>query len=312
MKSTKRTLSFLFILLLAVLACSTSTPVAVPTQSIQIDLDTIVAQTAAAAMTQTALVGPSSSETFTPEIPFTVTNTATETPTATLFFTATMEVPMISVSISTNCRSGPGKVYDYRSALLVGVTAEIFAREATGKYWYIRDPEAADEQYCWVWGEYATIVGNTNILPIYTPPPTPTATMTPVVTNTPVNTATKKTPAGSFVVSYNNTDTCSPNWWTDFRLRNNGSISFDSFKISIKDMSNGAAVFEKSSNVFTDLAGCSTLSEKDTLDPADILLFSGPAFSYDPAGHKLRILLILCTGNNQKGTCMKQNFDVQL
>jgi hypothetical protein len=314
MKKPNRFHSFAFILLSAMLACSTTaTPVVVPpTQAI--GLDTIVAQTAAAAMTQTALVLPQPSETITltPEAALAATNTATETPTATLFFTDTPEAPMISVSVSTNCRNGPGKVYDYQSALIIATPVEVFAREATGNYWYIHDPETTDEQYCWIWGKYATIVGDTNDLPLYTPPPTPTATMTSAATITPTMAATKKASPGSFVISYDHTDTCSPNWWTDFRLRNNGSISFESFKITVKDMSNGGAVFEKSSGIFTDFAGCSTLSEKDVLDPVDILLFSGPTFSYDPGGHLLRILLSLCTNGNQKGTCIKQNFDVQL
>lgn len=301
---------FIFILLFAALACSTSPSPIVPTQSV--DLSTVIAQTAAVAQTQTALaVPPTAVESSTPTITLTATNTATETPTVTSIFSPTPEAAMISVSVATNCRNGPGKVYDYEGALLIGKTVQILARESTGDYWYIHNPETTDDLYCWIWGKYATITGDVSVLPMYTPPPTPTATPTSDATITPTATATKKASDGSFVVSYNNTDTCSPNWWTDYKLRNNGLISFQSMKITIKDMSN-SNTFEKSSNVFTDLGGCSTSAEKDVLDPGDILIFSGPNFSYDPSGHLLRISLTLCTGNAQKGTCVKQNFDVQL
>lgn len=299
------------ILLIAMLACSTSAPVDAPaTQSV--NLETVIVQTANAAMTQTALVMPPALlETLTPESTFTATETPTQTLTPTLAFTATSIIPMISVSVATNCRNGPGKVYNYQGALLIGTPVEIYARESTGNYWYIHNPETTEDQYCWIWGKYATIEGDTSALPIYTPPPTPTATMTSAATITPTTGPTKKPSPGSFVVSYNNTDTCNTNWWTDFKLRNNGTISFQSMYISIKDMTSNDE-FEKASGVFTDLAGCATLSEKDAVDPGDILLFSGPPFSYDPTGHKLRISLTLCTENGQKGTCIKQNFDVQL
>lgn len=295
-----------FILLLAMLACSTTPPVA-PIQTV--DLNTAIAQTAGAAMTQTALVLPPATETFTP-LP-TLTATLTETPTLvpTFTFTATVQIPMISVSVATNCRNGPGKVYGYEGALLVGQTVEILAAESTGNYWYIHNPETDEDKYCWVWDEYATIVGDTSILPIYTPPPTPTATLTSVATATSAVTATKNPSSGSFVVSYNNLDTCNTNWRPDFKLRNNGAISFQSFNLSIKDLSNNNTIWEKKSNVFTDLSGCNAVTDQDALDPGDMLFFSGPNFDYDPTGHNLRASLILCTGNGQKGTCIKQNFD---
>ena len=85
----------------------------------------------------------------------------------------TSSVPYISVSVSTNCRTGPGKVYDYVGALIVGEEAEIVAREATGYFWYIRNPDGFTE-FCWVGNQYASIRGDTSALPVLTPPATPT------------------------------------------------------------------------------------------------------------------------------------------
>ena len=52
---------------------------------------------------------PTATVTFIPELP---TLTPTETLTPTLVFTPTPLIPLISVSVNTNCRNGPGKVYN--------------------------------------------------------------------------------------------------------------------------------------------------------------------------------------------------------
>jgi hypothetical protein len=55
----------------------------------------------------------------------TIEPTMTLTPSSTL--TPTESKPMISVSVDTNCRTGPGKIYDWIGALLVGEEAEVVA-----------------------------------------------------------------------------------------------------------------------------------------------------------------------------------------
>ena len=52
------------------------------------------------------------------------------TPTITL--TPTLGVPMVSVSVDTNCRFGPGDFYEYEGALLVGEQAEVAGKLADG------------------------------------------------------------------------------------------------------------------------------------------------------------------------------------
>jgi len=67
----------------------------------------------------------------------------------------------------------------------VGEQAEVVGRSTDGEYWIIKNPDRAGE--CWLWGYYASVVGSTAGLPIYTPPPTPTPTFTatPTITTTP-------------------------------------------------------------------------------------------------------------------------------
>lgn len=111
--------------------------------------------------------------------PLPPTETPTEPPTATIAFTATPSVPMVQVSVDTNCRTGPGIIYDWISVLLVGQEAEVIARNADGSYWVIQNPGGAGT--CWLWGNYAAVQGPTASLPVWDSPPTPT----PLPTNTP-------------------------------------------------------------------------------------------------------------------------------
>ncbi|MFV1859079.1 MAG: hypothetical protein ACC647_06980 [Anaerolineales bacterium] len=104
--------------------------------------------------------------------------------TATLADTATPSVPMVSVSLDTNCRTGPGRSYDFLGALLVGETEEVVALSTVPDYWYITNPDQPGK-FCYLWGRYATVVGNTDTLPQFTPLPSPTATNTPTPTYTP-------------------------------------------------------------------------------------------------------------------------------
>lgn len=101
--------------------------------------------------------------------------TITQSPTITR--TPTPNQPMVSVSVSTNCRLGPGQQYEIVGSLGVGEQAEVVGVVDGVNYWVIRNPRRAGE--CWLWGQHASVVGNISNLPKRTPPPTPTPTNTP-------------------------------------------------------------------------------------------------------------------------------------
>jgi hypothetical protein len=296
------------VLLLASLACAMpafSTP---DTGAIS----TSAAQTVIAGLTQnmpqatsTATLESTSTFTSTPEPPtFTPTETVTptQTLTATLVFTPVPLVPLISVSVPTNCRNGPGKVYEMVGALLVGEFAEVYGRDETNNYWYIRNPDSAPE-FCWVWGKYATLTGPVLLLPVFTPPPTPTATLTPLPTFTP-------TPFPAFRSDYVGLDTCTGSWWIEIKLKNRGSIPLKSVNISVKDNVTGTVVVNLADG-FTNLDGCLKKSTKDALGPGDTYLLSAPAFNYDPTGNDLKVIITLCSDTGQKGTCATNKFNVK-
>ena len=223
-----------------------------------------------------------------PTVTSTFTETSTQTLTATPLFTSTPVVPQISVSVPTNCRIGPGKVYRMVGALLVGEIAQVYGRDPTGRYWYIRNPDLSSG-YCWLWGQYATIDGNVAFLPVYTPPPTPTPTFTP-------------TPSPDFKATYTGIDSCT-GWWVEFELENTGSIPFKSIGITVRDTVTDVVVASFADD-FINKNGCNSTTTRDTLAVGKSPVVSGPIFNYDPTGHKLRATIILCSDTGQSGTCV--------
>jgi hypothetical protein len=107
--------------------------------------------------------------TSTPE--FTATPQFTTTPENT----ATPSVPQVTVSVNTNCRTGPGLVYLLLGGLNIGQVAEVVGKSTSTGYWIIKLPGTST--ICWLFPQHATVTGNTANLPEYPVPPTPTPTL---------------------------------------------------------------------------------------------------------------------------------------
>jgi len=213
--------------------------------------------------------------------------TATPTLTPTNTSTPTSEVPMVKVSVSTNCRQGPGKVYDQLGVLLVGEEAEVIAKEPQESDWYIRNPDKPGG-FCWIWGNYATISGNTDHLPVYTPPPTPT-------------------PSLGFSVSFHDVETCG-NWYIEFYIENNGGIILQSVTTTVTD-NDTAQTVNYTNNNFIGGNGCGVSSDqKDLIAGENGYTLSG-WLNNNPAGHNLHATITICTENGLGGTCITKNLN---
>ncbi len=284
------------VLLVASQACAPGQPTA--------DLNAIntaIAQTLAA-ITQTSEPGiPVTGD----ESPTPSATTVAATPTVTALVLPTLEMTstpavipagaQITVSVPTNCRVGPGVVYDRVGGLQVGEVAEVVGRNTAGNYWVIRNPNRPGET-CWLWGEYATLTGYTGILPVLTPPPTPTPSPT-------------APPSPDFTAAYNNFESCAgTGWWVDFELENHGSIVFNSMAMTVRDTVTNVVV-SLYSNDFTNRDGCNQSATRDNLPASQELLVSSPVFSSDPRGHGLRATITLCSNTNQSGTCVTESIE---
>jgi len=138
-----------------------------------------------------------STASVTPELSTQEESTPTITPSPTMTLTPTLGVPMVSVSMNTNCRKGPGTQFDLIGALLVGQQAEVVGVSSAGGYWIIKNPNRAGD--CCLWDHYATVTGSTEGLPRINPPPTPTPSFTPTPTFTPTQSIDW---AGSWTTSF--------------------------------------------------------------------------------------------------------------
>jgi len=93
----------------------------------------------------------------------------------------------VTVSVATNCRTGPGQNFKIVYGMPVGQVAKVVAKNSYSGYWIIEIP-GQNGQTCWLWGQYATLSGNTaGLKDVVTP--TFVATLTPTATPTATNTA---------------------------------------------------------------------------------------------------------------------------
>jgi hypothetical protein len=175
----KKPFVMLLFLILAMLACN------LPGAQENSDPANVNNSAAATITALAATIQAQGQSTSVPAASSTPENTAkpTDTPTITLTptdtLTPTPSVPMVTVSQTTNCRTGPGTMYDLVSALNPGGSAQVVGKFSAGNYWVINTPGSAGT--CWLWGQYATVSGNTSGLPeMYAPPsPTPALPATP-------------------------------------------------------------------------------------------------------------------------------------
>jgi hypothetical protein len=270
---------------------------AIETRATEIVASTAAAQTALAnalASTLTAMATNTPEFTFTPSITPTPSISPTPSFTPTPRATLTPEFPMVSVSVETNCRSGPGSAYGALGILRVGQTAQVVGRYVynTGTpgndYWIIKLPSDPTVT-CWVWGMYATVVGNTAGLPAINPPPTPT-------------------PAGSFTVNYTGTTTCAPDFFFRFNITNNGSITWQSIKITITD-NTAPATFIHSLDSFRGYIGCVVDLDQSDLMPGEggpVSNYNPGQLGYNPAGHSFTAVFRICSENGLAGTCLEK------
>ena len=173
------------------LACNLST--SSPTDEPAEQAETAIAGTVAARVAESAVPEVTEVDTEATTAPSVPEQSPTPPPAQATATSSAPEIPMVSVSINTNCRTGPSRSYDLRGALLVGETEEIVALSTVPNYLYITNPDRQGE-FCYLWGEYSTVVGDTQALPKFTPLPSPTPTNTPTPSNTPTPTYTPTPP----------------------------------------------------------------------------------------------------------------------
>ena len=76
----------------------------------------------------------------------------------------------VFLDVETNCRSGPGKKYPKRDPVRAGEFTEVVGRHEAWDFLYVKSLRNQGE-YCWIWGEYAHVLGDLSQQPIVVPEP---------------------------------------------------------------------------------------------------------------------------------------------
>ncbi len=220
----------------------------------------------------------------------TPTVTATETLTPEPSATVTPQAPTAKVVRKSNCRTGPGGLYELVATYEVGQMLEIVARDLGGGYWFVKNPEKPEEQ-CYLLAQNITISGETTALPKYTPLATPTA-------------------MPYFNLTFKKFDTCEGEDFVVFIVENVGSVPFRSAYIKVINQKSGKSV-EHSLNAFDLKVRCVLAKNIAPLDPGGIGYVYSPPFKWSGHGEKLRAAIMVCTEKNLKGSCITQSVDIK-
>jgi hypothetical protein len=276
------------IFLISIPACSSIGGPGVLTQdssaAIQTQVSLLVASTiqAQTAIANSVVQTVAAMQTNTPESTFTPT------------FTLTPVFPVLSVTVETNCRSGPGTTYDVMGIVRVGESARVVGRNANSTYWIVQLP-ANHAIICWLWGHYASLVGNPAGLPVSAPPPTPTPAKTP-------------TPAVSFAVEFISVTLCPAAWYSlTFKITNTGSLTWESIHISVKDNVTDNTGKNGNEVNFTRVTGCDYLDPDQNLEPGEVGYSSAIMVPPGPAGHSVTAKFLICPQDGLDGTCLNQS-----
>lgn len=229
------------------------------------------------AYTPTETTVPTSTDTPAPE------PTSTMTPT-----TGDFELPIVQVSLDTNCRSGPGKVYPYLGGLFVGQESTVHGIDPSGAWYYIVNPDVEDS-FCWIWGFYAETTGDTEPLPIFTPGPTPDT-------------------APSFTAEYRELETCNGTWQVEFIIKNTGPVTLESVSVHVLDTVTDEQTGVSEMNSFMAAGGCDLAVDEDLLFPGESGFTISFSLSEDPSDHYSFATIISCTQENMGGNCFVSEF----
>ncbi|MBA4385458.1 MAG: hypothetical protein C0410_12040 [Anaerolinea sp.] len=260
-------------LLILVSGCTTAAPT--PDLAATIAVNVAVEQTMAALQTQTSLT----------EIAYlqqNPTETPTPSPTPTSAYTATPDKVTVSVSKDTYCRDGIFAKSPFVALMSPGQSYDVLAVNPDKSAYYVVEPKHTFT-YCWLWGEFATISGDTANLPVYTPQPLPTPTYTPTV-------------GPDFTISYLNSQDCSGAYYLRFFIKNNGSKIWQTVQIDIKDNTN-ASSSSHINTAFVDYNGCTAGITEADLTPgegASVAAYDNGQLTVNPAGHSVTAFITLC------------------
>ena len=236
-------------------------------------------------MTMSAIAAEATEPIPTPSASPTIPPTATPT--------STPEPVYINVSAPTNCRVGPGSRYERTGTLLIEETAEVIAKSATPNFWYIVNPDRPDE-YCWLWGEYASVVGDDDVLPVFTPPPSPT-------------------PSPAFNMSLESFHSCGSTDYVVLKIHNPTKITYMTAQEHVVDLDTSKDLYGPSldRHPFAPSPNDCPPGHENEIYPDHVAYIYIP-LSGAKIGNGMRAIIMVCTGDFLRGDCWVQALDFKM
>jgi len=270
--------AFLFALLLMLGACAQSDEKVEELAAADTpDLEQTVA--AQVEMTVSAIAAKATEPVPTPTASPTIPPTATQT--------STPEPVFLSVSAPTNCRIGPGNRYERAGTLLIEATAQVIAKSSTADFWYIVNPDRSDE-YCWLWGKYASVAGDEQVLPVFTPPPSPT-------------------PSPAFNMSLESFHSCGSTDYVVLKIHNPTQITYMTAQRTLLDTETGETLYGPAldRHPFAPRPRDCPPGHKNEIYPDRVAYIYIPLKAWE-SGHGMRATIMICTQDYLGGDCWVQ------
>jgi len=254
------------------------------------------------AATQTAAVPPVVEPTATVSAPTAepFTPTASLTPEPTL--TPTLGGVWLTVQENTNCRAGPGSMFGFLGLINAGQQVEAVGRSTVNDYFYIKNPTDYSD-YCWLWSRYSTVAGDTSMLPVFTPQPTPTPVVTPTNTKAPED----------FSVKYLNTQSCGGMYGIQLYVENTGSTTWQSIRVTLVD-NTASKTYTHKNNYFFGTDGCvkdvtNTQGDLTHGESSRVALVDDGEFNYNPSGHSFTATVTMYANDGNLGASVTKTIN---
>ncbi|MGH2619515.1 MAG: hypothetical protein ACRDHG_02940 [Anaerolineales bacterium] len=168
--------------------------------------------------------------------------------------------------------------------------AEVAARSTVPNYWYIYNPDRPGE-FCWLWGEFATLEGDPSALPAHTPQPSPT-------------------PSIDFILYLSGFQPCGSDTQVAFTIQNNSGTTFMTGQIHIFNLSNSTDIYGPLLDRHPFAPGSTDCppGHGNQLLPGAAAYIIAP-FGELPTGAAARATIKLCTGDYLGGDCLTKTID---
>jgi predicted small secreted protein len=219
------------------------------------------------------------------------TSIPAESPTPEQTATPTISAPSAHVNTNTNCRSGPSTVFDQLYVALAGEDLKVVSRTTISDYVLVENPKKPG-QTCWLWTQYVDLSGDLSVLPVASPPPTPT----PVI---------------DFKLGFSESNACSIAASFELEMENTGEVAFKSASMIIQDKDTNQSE-KATTNSFNLSNSCVRTQPVSELAPGKTAYVYASVSSYDPTGHHMAAKVTLCTEQDMMGTCVTKEIKFTL